>query len=251
VPKRSSKDDLGKGQREPTQAEKAKRSADESCEIGESVLADKALTDRLRVRIMGVGMKHLTSPSDFSRETGEDLSKVSYHFRVLRDKDYLELVEEVPVRGSTKHMYRATRRAYVKDAEWKLYNAAIKAGFRTATLQDFVAAAAEAILVGTFDAKDDSNFSWKALLVDEQGWIDMVRIMKRAYDEVMGVEVESADRAAKLGAALFPVVFAIAGFESPEKDEAHEDGEREKKKKKKTTKKKPGSKRGKGKRSKP
>jgi DNA-binding transcriptional ArsR family regulator len=236
VSKRSRKDDPDKDQK-AARGGGAKASAGGQDEPTEGVVADKALTDRTRVRIMGVGNKHMTSPSDFSRETGEDLSRVAYHFRVLRDKGYLELVEEVKVRGSVKHMYKGTRRALVKDAEWRLYNAGIKAGFRTATLQDFVTNAAEAIVAETFDALDDSNFSWKALWLDEQGWIDTTKIMKRAYDEVMEVEVASAERAAKAGAALFAVTFAIAGFESPAKKQPE-----------KKAKKKP--KRGRGKRSK-
>lgn len=219
MPENSGKDPADKDRNGAAERREAETEADDQCGLSDAVVADKAFTDRLRVRIMGVGMKHLTSPSEFARETGEDLSRVSYHFRVLRNKGYLELVEEVPIRGSVRHMYKATRRALVKDAEWRLYNAAAKAGFRTATLQDFVAVAAEAILAGTFDAKDDSNFSWKATWLDEQGWIDLVRIMKRAYDEVMDLEPASAQRAADIGAPLFPVVFAIAGFESPESEQ--------------------------------
>lgn len=251
-------------QSQESQPDDAEEKAEEACEAGQGIVADKTLSDRLRFRILGVGLKHLTSPSDFSRETGEDLSKVSYHFRVMRDLGDLELVDEIKVRGSLKHMYRATRQAMIKTAEWKLYNAAIKAGIRTATLQDFVATAAEAILAGTFDAKDDSNFSWKACLMDEQGWADLMGILKRAYDEAVEVEVQSAQRAAEDKTTLFPVTFAVAGFESSTREQPAADDEQEPEEKpkskekkgkqqppegKKKPKKKPGGKGKKGKRS--
>lgn len=182
----------------------------------EVVCAPKALTRRERVRILAVAVERLISPSEYARERGKDISNIAYDFRCLRDEGFIELAENVPVRGSVKHMYRATRRGLVNDAEWRLYSAAIKAGFREATLEDFVARAADAIAAGTFDAKDNSNFSWKAIWLDDEGWIAFVKVMKRAYDEVMEIEAESAERAEKVGTALFAATFAIAGFLSPE-----------------------------------
>jgi DNA-binding transcriptional ArsR family regulator len=223
------------GRRRKGQAEVAETPAGRQPELNEGVVVDKALTDRLRVRIIGVANLRPTSPSDFARETGEDLSRVAYHFRVLRDKGYLELLEEIQIRGGVKHLYKGTRRALVKDAEWRLYSAATKAGFRTATLQNFAAVAAEAIVAGTFDARDDSNFSWKAIRLDERGWTEMVEVMKRAYDRVMELEVESAQRAAEEGVELIAVTFAVAGFEVPGKRQV---------------KKRPAAKRGKGQRGK-
>jgi len=208
-------------------------------EDDELVCAPKALTKPERVQILAIAHQRPISPSEFAREHGKDVSKIAYDFRVLRDKGYIELAEKIPVRGTVKHMYRATKRGFVDDAEWRLYNAAIKAGFREATLKDFVARAAEAIAAGTFDAKDNSNFSWKAIWLDEEGWIAFVKVLKRAYDEVMEIEADSAERAAKTGAVLFAATFAVAGFLSPEPKAGEEEDEEPKKK--------PPKKKGKGK----
>jgi DNA-binding transcriptional ArsR family regulator len=48
------------------------------------------------------------SPKELAALTGEKLPAISYHVRVLSDKNAIELAEEEPVRGSVAHFYRPT-----------------------------------------------------------------------------------------------------------------------------------------------
>jgi DNA-binding transcriptional ArsR family regulator len=58
------------------------------------------------------------SPKELAGVTGEKLPTISYHVRVLADKNAIELAEEEPVRGSVAHFYRPT--ALTKGTPWVL-----------------------------------------------------------------------------------------------------------------------------------
>ena len=57
--------------------------------------------------------KRAMSPRDVAEESGESLSSVSYHMRVLADCGVIVLVKTKPVRGAMQHFYRARI-----EAEW-------------------------------------------------------------------------------------------------------------------------------------
>ena len=72
------------------------------------------------MRILSILSHRCISPVEFSRETGEPLSKVAYHFRCLEKLDCAELADTAQRRGCpTEHFYRGTRRALFGDSDWK------------------------------------------------------------------------------------------------------------------------------------
>ncbi len=107
-----------------------KRAEEQTVEVIDHRLA-KALGHPLRCAILTVANSRTISPSQYSREFDAPLSNVSYHFRELVKLEYIELVEEVPVRGSWEHRYRGCRRGLVTDANWKLFGPSIQAGVRS------------------------------------------------------------------------------------------------------------------------
>ena len=87
----------------------------------------KAFSHRLRVRIL----QRLTeageaSPSKLADALAEPLGNISYHVRVLRELDYLELLRTEPRRGALEHFYRATVSPWLGEEQW----ARLPAGFR-------------------------------------------------------------------------------------------------------------------------
>jgi DNA-binding transcriptional ArsR family regulator len=58
------------------------------------------------------------SPKELADLTGEKLPTVSYHVRVLADKNAIVLAEEEPVRGTVAHFYRPTE--LTKSTQWVL-----------------------------------------------------------------------------------------------------------------------------------
>lgn len=172
--------------------------------------------DPLRVQILAIAIQRPISPSEFARETKCPLSTSSYHFRVLRDYGFLELVEKVAVRGSTKHMYRATKSGYISDTDWGQVSQALRPGVAGAALNDFNVRVTQALEWGTFYARDDSYLLWAPIVLDEVAWSEFVGVMAWAYHEVQQLEIASVERRAQgEDNGCIPATFAIAGFESP------------------------------------
>jgi DNA-binding transcriptional ArsR family regulator len=64
------------------------------------------------------------SPKELAELTGKKLPTVSYHVRVLADKNAIELAEEEPVRGSVAHFYRPTD--LTRKTQWVLESLDLK-----------------------------------------------------------------------------------------------------------------------------
>jgi DNA-binding transcriptional ArsR family regulator len=62
--------------------------------------------------------KAALSPKELAELTEQKLPTISYHVRVLADKNAIELTEEEPVRGSVAHFYRVS--ALTMSLPWVL-----------------------------------------------------------------------------------------------------------------------------------
>jgi hypothetical protein len=170
----------------------------------------------MRTAILAIANTRPISPSQYAREFNSPLSSVSYHFRRLRDLDFIELVEEVPVRGSNAHLYRGSRRGLIDDINWSAFGPKAQAAIRVSGLRDFLERCSNALEAGTFDAREDATFYWVAGAVDETGWLKFIKALRRLIEEVTAIEVETVDRRAKGESdECIPMTFAVAGFESP------------------------------------
>ena len=175
----------------------------------------KAIAHPLRLQILSLANQRTISPSEYSEEMGATLPTVAYHFRKLLELGFLELVEEVPKRGSREHRYRGCRRGVVSDADWKELSKATQAGVRIAGFQDLIARCTQAVNAGTFGSRDDAIFHWIGGAMDETGWDEFVEASRQLIDRVNAIENASAERAAAGGEECFSTTFAIAAFESP------------------------------------
>lgn len=70
-----------------------------------------ALAYPLRVYILAAIAERPLSPAVVAKECEVPVSKVAYHFRVLRDCGCIALDSTVPRRGAVEHIYRATDKA--------------------------------------------------------------------------------------------------------------------------------------------
>jgi DNA-binding transcriptional ArsR family regulator len=175
----------------------------------------KALSHPLRVQILATLSHRTISPAEYSREYGKPLSDVAYHFRALEKLECAEVVRTAPVRGSTQHFYRGTRRPVLNDRAWQELPQAIQAGISGAALQDLIGRVAEAVRSGTFDSRPDRHLSWTPLTVDEQGWDELMEILEAALAQATEAEIAAAKRIAKSGEEGINATFALVGFESP------------------------------------
>src|SRR3954447_15285794 len=114
----------------------------------------KALAHPLRARILQRLGERVASPGDLAVELGAPLGVVSYHVRMLRDYDCVELVRTEPRRGALQHFYRATARPTLDDDQWRTLPSGLRRELAGETIQSLVtdlAAAADAGLLEDAD----------------------------------------------------------------------------------------------------
>jgi len=192
----------------------------------------KALAHPLRVEILAILNERMASPNELSKELEEGLSQVSYHVKVLKDFECIEMVKTEPRRGAVEHYYRATARAFLTDADWKSLPDSVKPGVSASAMRLILANVFGALQGGTFDARDDRHLSWTPGVVDDQGWEEIVDIVAETLDRTMKIYADSAKRLAKSGDAGIPASVVLMSFEDLPADDRSSRGAKKPKAKK-------------------
>jgi DNA-binding transcriptional ArsR family regulator len=175
----------------------------------------KSLTHGLRVEILRILNERIASPNELSKELGEGLSQVSYHVKVLREYECIELVKTEPRRGAVEHFYRATSRAFLSDRDWDHIPASIRTGLSADLLELIVSDAVASLDSGSLDARTDSHMSRTPLVLDEEGWGEAMRMLSTALDDLTTIQARSSERLANGGEEGFNATVAMLGFETP------------------------------------
>jgi DNA-binding transcriptional ArsR family regulator len=175
----------------------------------------RALGHPLRVQALTILNERVASPNELAKELEEGLSQVSYHVKVLKDCECIELVKTEPRRGAVEHYYRATSRAFLSDSEWQQLPASIKPGMSASLLQTIMDDAVGALKAERFDARDERHLSWTPLIVDEQGWQDLSSALADTLERIFDIQTESASRLSDSEDEGLPATVAMMGFEAP------------------------------------
>jgi DNA-binding transcriptional ArsR family regulator len=178
----------------------------------------KALAHPLRVQILAILNERMASPNELSKELDEGLSQVSYHVKVLKDFECIEMVKTEPRRGAVEHYYRATERAFLTDRDWRSIPASMKPGVSSKAIEVILSDVVGAMDGGTFDAREDRHVSWTPGVVDEQGWKESVELVAETLDRAIAIHAGSAKRLARSGEEGIPATVVLMNFEglSPE-----------------------------------
>lgn len=175
----------------------------------------KALGHPLRVEILSILNERVASPNQLAQELGEGLSQVSYHVKVLKEYECVELVKTEPRRGAVEHFYRGIERYFLDDANWRQLPKSLQGSISATALEVIVEGSVEAMKNGTFDARDDRHVSWTPLIVDEEGWRDLTSLLAGTLEQVLDIQAQSAGRLAETRAEGIPANVAVLGFEAP------------------------------------
>jgi DNA-binding transcriptional ArsR family regulator len=183
----------------------------------------KALSHPMRVQILTILHGRVASPNQMAQELGEGLSQVSYHVKVLKEFDCVELVRTEPRRGAVEHFYRAAVRPFLTDSDFESLPAAVRQSISVVSAQIVIKDVVEALEAGTFDSREDRHLSRTAMVLDEEGWRDITSLLSDTLDQVLELQAESASRLANSNEEGIPTKVEILHFESPE-HEADSDG---------------------------
>jgi DNA-binding transcriptional ArsR family regulator len=175
----------------------------------------RALGHPVRVQALNILNERVASPNEISKELDQTVGHVSYHIKVLKECECIELVDTAPRRGAMEHYYRATDRAFLDADEWAALPDSIRPGMSASGIKTVFNDVSSALLAGTFDKRIDRHLSWTTMLVDEQGWDEVKAGLEGMLERVLEIQGSSAQRLAKADAAGIPVSVAMLGFEAP------------------------------------
>ena len=162
----------------------------------------KALSHPLRQRILQrLNENGVKSPNELSRELGDPLGNVSYHVRILRELDCVELVRTEQRRGALEHYYRATAQPWLDDKQWARLPAAFRRKTLGRTLSQLLESAGAASETGGFD-HPEAVVNRVALELDEQGWADVAKLLDQTLESALAIQAESQKRKGEPGAEI-------------------------------------------------
>ena len=173
----------------------------------------------MRARILVILNERVASPNEIAETIDERLPNVSYHVRALLDLGCIELVDTAQRRGAIEHYYRAVVRPFFSDKDWKRIPRSGRQAISDVVLQVIWEDVSEAVNAGTFDTRADRYLTHSPMLLDEQGWSELNRVLTKAFAEAEKIESQSARRLKKSREeAGVPTKLVLMQFESPATD---------------------------------
>ncbi|HEX7245105.1 MAG TPA: hypothetical protein VF245_06015 [Solirubrobacterales bacterium] len=115
----------------------------------------KALAHELRVHILAILNDRMASPKELSEELEEGLSQVSYHVKVLKDLECIEMIKTEPRRGAVEHYYQASQKVFIPAWMMRLMPKTVQRGMFSDVLDDIEEDVSTSLSAGTFDKRPD------------------------------------------------------------------------------------------------
>jgi DNA-binding transcriptional ArsR family regulator len=154
----------------------------------------KALSHPLRMRILTRLNEGVASPNEMAKEFDESLPLVSYHVRILRELDCIELVRTTPRRGAIEHHYRALTRPFLDEEDWAQLPPSARTAVSNTVLSKALGDVRDAVATGTFDDRTDRHLSFTSLLLDEEGWRGVTERLGEVLDWAIEEQANAAAR---------------------------------------------------------
>ena len=175
----------------------------------------KALSHPMRARILGILDERVASPNEIAEMIEERLPNVSYHVRALLDLGCIELVDTAQRRGAIEHYYRAIVRPFFSDSDWKRLPRSGRQAISDAALQIIWEDVSEALKAGTFENRADRHLSHNDVVLDEEGWKAVAKLLNGMIAEVEKIASGSAARLKASGEEGIPATVVAMQFELP------------------------------------
>jgi DNA-binding transcriptional ArsR family regulator len=172
------------------------------------------LAHPLRARILQRLGERVASPGDLAVELGAPLGVVSYHVRMLRDYDCVELVRTEPRRGALQHFYRATARPNLDEDQWRTLPSGLRRELSGETIQDLVTDLGAAADAGMLE-DPEIVVTRTPLELDERGFKKLNKLLAKTLEQALTIASESAARGAE-GTPVFGTEMAVLHFRRAE-----------------------------------
>jgi DNA-binding transcriptional ArsR family regulator len=175
----------------------------------------KALSHPMRARILGILDERVASPNEIADMIDERLPNVSYHVRALLDLGCIELVDTAQRRGAVEHYYRAVVRPFFSDRDWKRLPRSGRQAISDSALKIIWEDVSEAMKTGTFESRADRHLSHNDVVLDDEGWKQVAKLLNGMIGEVERIASASGARLKKSGEDGVPATVVAMQFEVP------------------------------------
>jgi DNA-binding transcriptional ArsR family regulator len=175
----------------------------------------KALSHPLRARIFVILNERVASPNEIAETLDERLPNVSYHTRALAELGCIELVRTAQRRGAIEHYYKAIKRPFFDERDWKRLPRSARKAVADLGLQLIWEDVSEAIEAGTLDGRPDLHLVRSPLVLDEEGWGELRDALAGVLKEADRIAKRSGKRLAKSDESGIPAKLVVMHFESP------------------------------------
>ena len=156
----------------------------------------KAMAHPLRMKILEILNRRVSSPREVAEDLGEKLGDVGYHFRMLREYGVIELVRTEQRRGAVKHFYRATSRAMLDNTQWERLPLTARRQLFGSALDQIWKHVEQACDADGFD-RPDAHVSWTRFDLDEKGYTAMRKLVDQTLEKALAIQAQAIDRRAK------------------------------------------------------
>jgi hypothetical protein len=136
---------------------------------------------------------------------------VSYHVRMLRDYDCVELVRTEPRRGALQHFYRATARPILDQDQWRTLPSGLRRELSGETIAEVVEDLRAAAEAGTLD-DPETIVTRTPIELDERAFKKLNRLLARTTEQALAIASGSAGRQGENSSDVFPTELAILHF---------------------------------------
>lgn len=171
------------------------------------------------VKVLIYLVERAGSPKEIGDTLGLSTPTASHHVKKLLRIGLIELLEERDVGGTIQHTYRAVVRPIMSDAEWEKLDLAERQRYSIWIVQLILVDLVKSFTANLFDARANNHLSRTPLVVDELGVDEVAAIQKRALEETIQTEANSAERMVETGEAGINLIAAMMCFELPEPSE--------------------------------
>lgn len=178
----------------PRASEKVKKPQREAASRSVDQRIIKALGHPLRVEILAILNDRTASPNELSKELEEGLSQVSYHVKVLKDFDCIEMVKTEPRRGAVEHYYRASTKVFIPVWVMKLMPKSAQRHMFSDVLADVEQDVGTSLETGTFDKRPDWVVGRDPRILDGKAREDAEALATEFFERYEQLEVDSDRR---------------------------------------------------------
>lgn len=158
------------------------------------------------------------STSQFAAEFGASPSQVYRRFQMLIKDGWVVKVDERTGghrRGATEHFYRARGPAVFDTRSWSRAPVSVRRDGSWRIFEQLAEQVTEALRAGTLDSRADRHLTWSPLLLDEQGWKQIIRKMDDLFYFLLAEQKAAKRRLRDSQQAPLIATAYLAAFESP------------------------------------